>query len=112
VVYPGPPIAVNEEPGIPTVFALHQNYPNPFNPTSTIRYDLPHSSDVAIKLYDVLGREVTTLVNERQDAGYRQVTWDATNVASGVYFYRLTAGDASTGSAQSFVATKKLLLLK
>lgn len=103
-VYPGPPMAVNEEPGIPTVFALHQNYPNPFNPTSTIRYDLPHSSDVAIRLYDVLGREVSTLVNEKQEAGFRQVAWDATNFASGVYFYRLQTDE--------FVAVKKLLLLK
>jgi hypothetical protein len=90
--------------GIPGTFALYQNYPNPFNPTSTIRYDLPHSSDVAIKLYDVLGREVSTLVNEKQEAGYRQVTWDATNVASGMYFYRLSTTD--------FVQTRKLLLLR
>jgi hypothetical protein len=103
-VYAGPPVAVNEEPGIPTVFALHQNYPNPFIPLTTIRYDLPRESFVTLKLYDILGREVATLVNEEEDAGYKQAIWDATNFASGVYFYRLVAGD--------FVQTKKAMVVK
>jgi hypothetical protein len=89
---------------LPMEYALFQNYPNPFNPTSIIRYDLPKSSFVTLKVYDVLGREVTTLVNERQELGAHQVNWQASCIASGVYFYRLQAG--------SFVETKKLILLR
>jgi hypothetical protein len=97
-------LKVTSNKPIPTTFALSQNYPNPFNPTTTIKYDLPQASHVTIKLYDILGREVSTLVNEKQEASFRQATWNATNFASGVYFYRLQAGD--------FVGVKKLMLLK
>jgi hypothetical protein len=90
--------------GIPKVYALYQNYPNPFNPTSIIRYDLPKSSFVTLKIYDVLGRQVSTLVNERQEPGVHQVNWQPSGFASGVYFYRMQAG--------SFVETKKLILLR
>lgn len=89
---------------LPTEFALRQNYPNPFNPTTTIKYDLPKDSRVSLKLFNILGQEVATLVNEEQKAGYKSVEWNANNFASGVYFYHIQAGD--------FVATKKLLLLK
>jgi hypothetical protein len=90
--------------GIPKEYALYQNYPNPFNSTSVIRYDLPKSSFVTLKVYDVLGREVSTLVNERQEPGVHQVNWQAKGFATGVYFYRLQSG--------GFVQTKKLTLIR
>jgi len=88
----------------PTTFALWQNYPNPFNPSTNVRYELPTSSDVRLSVYDLLGREVSVLVNERKEAGVHQVTFDASDLASGVYFYRLQAGD--------FVQTHKLCLVR
>jgi hypothetical protein len=90
--------------GLPREFLLSQNYPNPFNPSTTIRMELPRSSVVRLSVYDVLGREVSVLVNDRKNAGVHEVKFDGSNLASGVYFYRLTAGD--------FVQSKKLLLLK
>jgi hypothetical protein len=89
---------------IPNKYALEQNYPNPFNPTTVINYQLPLNSYVTLKVYNLLGQEVTTLVNDTQDVGYKSVTWDATNNPSGIYFYRLIA--------ESYIETKKLLLLK
>ena len=89
---------------LPEKFELYQNYPNPFNPSTTIRYDLPRQSRVKIVVYDILGRKVATLVDEPKKAGRYQVIWNANRRGSGVYFYRLQAGDYST--------TKKLLLLK
>jgi hypothetical protein len=94
---------------IPTSFALHQNYPNPFNPITTLRYDLPEHSYVNVTVYDMLGREVRTLVNTTQEAGFKSVIWDATNdygkpVSAGVYLYKIQAGE--------FVQTKKMVLLK
>ena len=94
---------------LPKEFALDQNYPNPFNPTTTIRFALPKDAMVTLRIYDVLGREVRTLVNERVSAGYQQVVWDGRNefgsqVASGMYIYHITAGD--------FVSTKKMMMLK
>jgi hypothetical protein len=89
---------------IPASFALFQNYPNPFNPSTTITYDLPAASRVGLKLFNILGQEVRTLVEEVQPPGHYSVILDARNLASGVYFYRLDAA--------SFVATKKLLFLK
>jgi hypothetical protein len=98
--------------GVPEKFALEQNYPNPFNPSTTIRFQIPAEVGaqrsqvglVTLKVYDVLGREVATLVNEEMKPGSYEVTWDATEFASGVYLYRLQAG--------SFVETKKLVLLR
>ncbi len=84
-------------------FALEQNCPNPFNPSTTIKYELPRSSMVELSAYDILGREVSVLVNERRDAGVHQVKFDATDLSSGVYFYQMRAGE--------FVQTKKLLLV-
>ncbi len=94
---------------LPEVFALYQNYPNPFNPVTTLRYDLPENSFVNIAIYDLVGREVRTLVNHTQDAGFKSVIWDATNdygksISTGIYFYQIHAG--------GFVQTKKLVLLK
>jgi C1A family cysteine protease len=85
-------------------YVLAQNYPNPFNPSTTIFYQLKYSGPVTIKLYDVLGREVKTLVNEEKSAGKYSVQFNGSNLSSGIYFYRMQAG--------SFVQTKKLLLLK
>jgi hypothetical protein len=97
-VQDGSPVEMTPE------FVLRQNYPNPFNPSTTIMYDLPKDSRVSLKVFDILGREVTTLVNEDQKAGRRSVEWNAIRLSSGVYFYRLEAGN--------FVSVKKLLLLK
>jgi aminopeptidase N len=99
-------VAVNEKPSqtLPDRFALEQNYPNPFNPSTRISFTIPHSSFVILKVFDVLGREVATLVNEEMRPGYYQVDWDANDVPSGVYFYRLSAG--------SFTQTMKALLTR
>ena len=83
--------------GLPETFTLHQNYPNPFNPRTTIRYDLPEASSVSLIIYDMMGREVTTLVSDQVDAGYHFIQWDGTNsigslVAAGVYVYTIQAG--------------------
>lgn len=88
----------------PTEFKLEQNYPNPFNPTTTIQYQLPQDSKVILKVYDILGSEVAALVNEEQEAGYKEVKFDAINFASGIYVYRLQAGD--------YISTKKMMLLR
>lgn len=85
-------------------FELSQNYPNPFNPTTVIDYTIPKDAHVTLKIYDVLGREVETLINENEQVGRYKVNFDGARLASGVYFYRLAAG--------SHVITKKMLLLK
>ncbi|MFQ6608307.1 MAG: choice-of-anchor D domain-containing protein [Fidelibacterota bacterium] len=100
---------IDNQVALPEKYALHQNYPNPFNPVTTIRYDLPEVADVRLTVYDLLGREVLRLVDERQEAGYQSVIWNGRDmlgreVATGVYIYRLTAGD--------FVMTRKLVLMK
>jgi hypothetical protein len=89
---------------LPKTFTIEQNYPNPFNPGTTIKYSVPKLSFVTIKIYDVLGSEVAALVNEEKPIGRYEVTFDATQLPSGVYFYRLQAG--------SFVQTRKMILLK
>ncbi len=94
---------VKTPPG-PRSFALMQNYPNPFNPTTAISYELSANSQVSLKVYDILGREVATLVNGKENAGSHSVTFDGSRLASGVYFYRLEAG--------AFSDTKKLMLVR
>jgi ligand-binding sensor domain-containing protein len=94
--------AVNENS--PKDFSLFQNYPNPFNPSTTISFSLPRSGFATLKIYDLMGREVTTIISEELQTGTYSRQWNATNMSSGIYFYRLQAG--------SFIATKKLLLLK
>ena len=97
---------------VPKEYALNQNYPNPFNPSTKIRYSIPNviasetkqSVNVTLKVYDVLGNEVATLVNEEKETGVYTINLDASQLASGVYFYRLLAG--------SFVETKKMILLR
>jgi aminopeptidase N len=93
-----------EDLTVPLQFSLEQNYPNPFNPSTTIEYTIPESGIVTLKIYDVLGKEVATLVNGQNDAGKHKVEFDATGFNSGVYFYRIENG--------SSVETKKLVLLK
>ena len=94
----------NEIHEIPTDYNLSQNYPNPFNPSTKIRYSVPQSSYVLIKVFDILGSEVETLVNEERHAGSYELNWDAANLPSGIYFYRIQVGD--------FVETKKMVLMK
>lgn len=90
--------------GVPVKFDLSQNYPNPFNPATKINFDLPKDSKLSLKLYDMLGREVSTLVNEFRTAGYYTVDFNASSLSSGIYFYRLLAGE--------FSAVKKLVVIK
>jgi hypothetical protein len=94
----------NSGQSLPTQFALQQNYPNPFNPTTTIDYTLPQTTVVTLRVFNVLGQEVKTLTNSVESAGVHSVQFDATNLTSGVYFYRLQAG--------SFSQVKRMLLLK
>jgi hypothetical protein len=108
----------------PEIFSLSQNYPNPFNPVTKIKYSLPNPSpansginsrgalQVKLIIYDILGREIQTLVNENKKPGTYEVDWDGSRFASGVYFYRLVTDDPSTSSEQGFVETKKMVLVK
>jgi len=89
---------------IPRQFALYQNYPNPFNAATRINYRLPRSCGVKLEIYNVLGQRVATLVDSKQQAGPRSAIWDASNISSGLYFYKLTAGD--------FTETKRMMLVK
>ena len=89
---------------IPSVYALHQNYPNPFNPSTIIRYELPKSGEVMLKVYNVLGREVMTLVNENQASGTYEVHFDASALSSGAYFYQIQSGD--------YVQTRSMMLVR
>jgi hypothetical protein len=89
---------------IPGQFRLFQNYPNPFNPVTNITYQLPKTSKVELYVYNLLGQKVATLISKKQQAGHYQAEWDASGFASGLYFYRLEAGN--------FVQTRKMLLLK
>lgn len=106
-----PPVSVEEQPESPGSFALFQNYPNPFNPSTTFAFDIPapaasgqHSVSVVLKIYDLLGWEVATLVNEDKPAGSYSIDWNAAGLASGVYFYKLSAG--------RFSDMKRLVLLR
>ncbi len=106
-----------ENPQIPKEFSLSQNFPNPFNPVTVIKYEIPGQArndnmNVQLKVYDILGNEIATLVNEEKHAGSYGVEFDGSNFASGIYIYRLTAGNPSTSSGQGFTASKKLILLK
>ncbi|MFQ3598265.1 MAG: T9SS type A sorting domain-containing protein [Chloroherpetonaceae bacterium] len=90
--------------GLPKQFVLEQNYPNPFNPTTSVAYQLPTAGNVSLKVFDMLGKEVATLVNGRQEAGAYTINFNANQLSSGVYFYRLQAGN--------FVQTRKMMLVK
>ncbi|MCL4550056.1 MAG: T9SS type A sorting domain-containing protein [Bacteroidetes bacterium] len=97
---------------MPTQYSLDQNYPNPFNPSTKISYSLPASSKVSLKIYDSNGREVESLVNGVQAEGKHEINFNAAELASGVYFYRIIANNPSNSSGQSFMQTKKMILLK
>jgi hypothetical protein len=88
----------------PSVFSLSQNYPNPFNPSTTISYQLPVNSFLTLKVYDVLGNEVATLVNEEKQVGEYEIEFSGSSLTSGIYFYQLKAG--------RFIETKKMVLMK
>ena len=123
------PTGIERLEGIPEEYVLYQNYPNPFNPVTKIRFGLPEESEVILKIYDILGREVVTLINSTQRAGYYNFNWNASNNASGIYFYVLTAkslnnpstglsalpnrqaGDKA-GSRRDYREVKKMLLIK
>jgi len=96
----------------PNQFINTSCYPNPFNPTTTINYELPQRSDVQITIYDLLGRKVATLLSETQDAGYKTVKWDATDVPSGMYFYQIRVYDPDAVGAGEYVQTRKMVVLK
>jgi hypothetical protein len=97
-------VELSQQSGIPSDFELSQNYPNPFNPATSIQFALPSSQHVTLRVYDILGREETTLIDESLPVGRYTATWNAAAAASGTYFYRLTAG--------SFTLTKRMLLLR
>jgi hypothetical protein len=101
---------IDVDAGVPKSYDLKQNYPNPFNPATTISYAVPTPSRVTIKVYDILGREIATLVNDQKEAGRYVVAFSGSRYASGVYFYRLTASPTSGGS--SFTETKKMVMVK
>ena len=100
------PTGVGGQPSslLPASYALGQNYPNPFNPSTTVHYEVPQATYVKITVYEVLGREVATLVNELKQPGRYEAVFDGRNLASGVYLYRMQAG--------SFVQTRKLLMIR
>ena len=108
----------NEQENIPAVFKLYQNYPNPFNPTTTIKYSVPNvedanfasSTNTQLIVYDILGRKVATLVNENKQPGNYEVRFNASNLPSGVYFYRLSIG--SFGKTIGFEQTRKMVLIR
>ena len=94
----------NESSNLLNEFSLSQNYPNPFNPSTKISYSIPNQSYVSLKVFDVLGREVAVLVNKEQPYGNYEIEFDATILSSGIYFYRLTAGEYTAG--------KRMILMK
>jgi hypothetical protein len=107
------PVGVEDAENVPIEFALNQNYPNPFNPSTTIKYQIPsytvipsgvEGGNVSLKVYDILGRELATLVNENQKPGYYEVEFDASAYATGIYIYELQAGE--------FLETRKMLMIK
>ena len=96
--------AINDNSQSPTVYYLEQNHPNPFNPTTTISYNLPEQAHVLIKVFDVNGKDIATLVNRTQNLGRYNLTFDASTLTSGVYYYRIIAND--------FLQTHKMILVK
>ncbi|HSR17204.1 MAG TPA: T9SS type A sorting domain-containing protein, partial [Ignavibacteriaceae bacterium] len=100
-------IEVNVE--LPEVFALEQNYPNPFNPTTAIRFSLPSTAKVSIKLYNTLGQEIVTILDVELQAGNHEKIFNASNLSSGVYFYRL---EATGADGSNFVSMKRMILIK
>jgi hypothetical protein len=96
----------------PSEYSIDQNYPNPFNPTTTIGYNVSQNSAVSIKVYDLLGKEVAALVNENKSPGYYTVPFNGNNLASGVYFYRISAVPLTGNNNKEYIETRKMILLK
>lgn len=107
----GPLTSIEGEDIVVKDFTLNQNYPNPFNPTTTISYQLPFTSQVSLKIYDVLGNEIADLVNDVKEAGRHEVNFNATSVSSGVYFYRLDAAPVES-KENKFSSVRKMILMK
>ncbi|MFZ1290936.1 MAG: T9SS type A sorting domain-containing protein, partial [Melioribacteraceae bacterium] len=97
-------VGVDDVNLLPTEFAVSQNYPNPFNPTTMINYALPKKANVKLVVFNTIGQQVATLVNQEMIAGYHSINFDASKLSSGIYFYTLSAGD--------FISTQKMILLK
>lgn len=102
---------VHPETGNPAHYILEQNYPNPFNPATVISYQLGQDSFVTLEVYDILGREVATLVKGKETAGIHPVEFNASRLASGIYFYRIEAGP-NIGQERNFTETKKMVLIR
>jgi hypothetical protein len=111
---------INDD-NLPHSFLLYQNYPNPFNPETTISYQLSAVSDVSLKVYDLLGKEIATLVNETQPPGYYNTKFSALNlksgkqgshISTGIYYYQLQARNQESSSGESFIKTRKMVLLR
>jgi len=100
----GTPVGIGQNTGIPMQYGLDQNYPNPFNPTTYIKFQLPEGGNVKITVFDILGKEVASLINEKMEAGYHNVEFNASNLASGLYIYKMESGD--------FTDVKKMMLIK
>jgi len=115
-----PIVSVEDEQPVVSSFMLEQNYPNPFNPTTKIKFTIPvviasgakQSQMVTLKIYDILGNEVATLVNEELSPGEYEVEFNATKFTSGIYFYQLSAEGPETSSGQTMIQTKKMVLMK
>jgi hypothetical protein len=105
------PTSIAKDMDMPKVYSLSQNYPNPFNPTTIINFELRITSHVNLSIYNLLGKNVSTLVNEQKSAGYHQVQWDASGFASGIYYYRIEVEDLA-GRTGEFQAVKKMILLR
>ena len=106
-----PPIGIkNISSEVPSNFKLYQNYPNPFNPTTNIKFDITRTevrsrkSEVSLKIFDILGKEIQTLVNEQLQPGTYEITFDGSNLSSGIYYYKLISGD--------FIDSKKMMMIK
>jgi hypothetical protein len=97
---------------IPSAFHLCQNYPNPFNPSTTIEFDLPRAAQVTVRIFNILGQEIASFLSEPLTAGTHRIVWNAGNLASGVYFYRITTRQTDGGQAKDFTETKKMILLR
>jgi hypothetical protein len=101
-----------QQADIPQTFELLNNYPNPFNPTTTIKFELPEASEVSLKIYDVLGREVATLIDKGLAAGYYNYNWNASGLSSGMYIYRISATSFNGNKQQNYTQAKKMILQK
>jgi len=105
-------ILSDKDGNMPTEFLLMQNYPNPFNPSTTIKYTLPNSEKVKIEVFNLLGQKIETLLNKQMPSGSHEIEFIANDLPSGLYLYRIEAGDPSTGSGQGFQEVRKMILLK